>query len=329
MRSLVSLALIAGCVSSTEHPVEPPRTPAPAASVPADYAAGRDRVLALGREALAQLASDPAALHARFVDTFARQVSAEQVASTQAQLGVKAPAEREAVELRGELAFYDADVATTTGPGRVRVAFDRDGRIAAMSIKELPDVPAETAAPAPITLAPPFHGLWYVRWGGTTEIENYHVIAPAQRHAFDFVIWRDGAPYRTDGATAADYRCWDQPIVSPADGTVVEAVDGVADNTPPQMNPSQPFGNHVVIQVGGAYVVLAHLRQGSVAVATGDKVARGDAIGRCGNSGNTSEPHVHLHAQDRPALDDPQAVGVPIELVGVGAPTRGQFIDAR
>jgi hypothetical protein len=255
------------------------------------------------------------------------------------QLQIQATPLRDAVELRRGADSYDADLSTSAGPMRLRTVFGDGDRIIGLKLSPPAAVPAESAAPLAIELAMPFRDLWYVRWGGATELENYHVIGPAQRHAFDFVVWRDGATFRTDGTAAADYGAWDQPILSPTAGTVVEAVDGVDDNVPPTMNPAQTFGNHVVIEAGPhAYVVLGHLRRGSVAVAVGAHVERGDALGRCGNSGNTSEPHLHLHAQDRPKLDDPGAVGIPIELVdyaaeGVGvargAPTRGQFVAPR
>lgn len=337
MYRLAPIGLLVACVSSNQRTAEPPRAPAP--GVPDKYVAGRDRVLALGRAVVSQLAGDVAALHARFGDTLAARVSAEDLAAGARQLQIQATPLRDAVELRRGADSYDADISTSSGPMRLRATFGDGDRITMLKLSPQAAVPAESAAPPAIELAMPFRDLWYVRWGGATELENYHVIAPAQRHAFDFVVWRDGATFRTDGATAADYGAWDQAILSPAAGTVVEAVDGVDDNVPPAMNPSQPFGNHVVIEAGPhAYVVIGHLQRGSIAVAVGAQVGRGDALGRCGNSGNTSEPHVHVHAQDRPKLDDPGAVGIPIEFIDYGAdgadvargaPTRGQFVVPR
>src|SRR5690606_27402446 len=85
----------------------------------------------------------------------------------------------------------------------------------------------------------------------------------------------------------------------PCAGQIIAAVDGFADLVPPRTDPVNPAGNHVVVACGRVDVELAHLRQGSIVVRAGDMVGAGDALGRVGNSGNTTEPHLHVHAVDR------------------------------
>lgn len=117
------------------------------------------------------------------------------------------------------------------------------------------------------------------------------------------------------------------PVLAPAGGRVVAALDGLPDQVARRSAFTQfPFalgqpqrirsgvpgvaGNHVVIEMpGGAFVALAHLRQGSVDVRVGETIPAGARIGECGNSGNSTEPHVHLQVMDavNPALAD----GVP------------------
>jgi murein DD-endopeptidase MepM/ murein hydrolase activator NlpD len=64
-------------------------------------------------------------------------------------------------------------------------------------------------------------------------------------------------------------------------------------------------GNHVVVELAPErYLLLAHLQQGSVVVAEGDEVGAGDLLGRCGNSGNTSQPHLHIQVQSRPTFSN-------------------------
>ena len=76
------------------------------------------------------------------------------------------------------------------------------------------------------------------------------------------------------------------------------------------------LGNHVVIDLGeGAYAVLAHLQRGSATVVPGQDVRRGDVVGRCGNSGNSSEPHLHFQLMDRPWVF--VAAGLPFVFAGV------------
>ena len=186
-------------------------------------------------------------------------------------------------------------------------------------------------------LSLPFRGEWWVFWGGPTERQNYHVIARDQRHAYDFLGWRSGGTHRGSGARNADYWAWGRPVVAPADGVVVAARDGVRDNRP-QMeleNRRNPAGNHVVLDLGnGEFALLAHLQRGSLRVRTGQRVRAGDLLGLCGNSGNSSEPHLHLHVQDRAPLFG-KARGLPLVFRGCvadgrrivhGTPAQGQFL---
>ncbi|WP_438354219.1 peptidoglycan DD-metalloendopeptidase family protein [Microbacterium sp. CJ88] len=86
-------------------------------------------------------------------------------------------------------------------------------------------------------------------------------------------------------------------------------------------------GNHVVLAVAGGFVLLAHLRRGSVAVSPGEQVAAGAPLGACGNSGNSTEPHVHLQAMD--GADASSARGLPIafrDLPG-GLPSEGAIVE--
>jgi len=152
-----------------------------------------------------------------------------------------------------------------------------------------------------------------VAWGGDTVNVNYHAIVPDQRWAYDLFV----APYLTGSENLEDYGCYDVPVLAPATGTVASSHDGDPDVVPgrPSMNLKAPFGNHVVIQLPtGTYLVIAHLREGSVVVTSGESLEEGQPIGRCGNSGNTSEPHIHIHhqRQDPAAYPVNFAEGLPL-----------------
>ena len=83
-------------------------------------------------------------------------------------------------------------------------------------------------------------------------------------------------------------------------------------------------GNHVMIETrDGPVVAVCHLQRGSVQVQLGQSVRVGETLGRCGNSGNSTEPHVHLQAIDR--LDVLHASAVPITFGGL--PRNGEIID--
>jgi murein DD-endopeptidase MepM/ murein hydrolase activator NlpD len=112
----------------------------------------------------------------------------------------------------------------------------------------------------------------------------------------------DGRTHDETGGLESFY-CFDEPILAPADGTVVSVKDGHRDHhrTTGWLDPLQYrlLGNYVVIEhTGGEYSFLAHLKKGSVCVSEGEQVVQGEQIGRCGHSGNSSEPHLHFHVQD-------------------------------
>ncbi len=92
------------------------------------------------------------------------------------------------------------------------------------------------------------------------------------------------------------YRIWEKELHAPCDGRVVYTVNDVADNTAFGHDRPYGVGNHVVIRTDDTYVVLGHMRRGSVAVSRGDNVRIGQFVGRVGNSGWTERPHLHMQA---------------------------------
>jgi hypothetical protein len=96
----------------------------------------------------------------------------------------------------------------------------------------------------------------------------------------------------------SDYRIFGQRVLAPCDGTIVDVREDLADLPPPRSDRSQPAGNHVLLHCPGpgVTVVLAHLKHRSVGVDVGQTVATGQPLGQVGNTGNTSEPHLHIHA---------------------------------
>ena len=153
-------------------------------------------------------------------------------------------------------------------------------------------------------LSMPFRGEWFTVWGGDTKAQNYHVISNAQRRAFDFlVLGNNNKTYQRSGTRNEDYWAFGKPIFAVCDGLAVEVITGVEDNKPGAMNPAQALGNSVTLLTDkGEYIVYAHFEQGTVKVKQGDRIKRGQLLGNCGNSGNSSEPHLHLHMQDGPNM---------------------------
>jgi murein DD-endopeptidase MepM/ murein hydrolase activator NlpD len=179
--------------------------------------------------------------------------------------------------------------------------------------------------PEPVEALGPVRGLVIVTNSPRDQDGNGHRSLREQGEAWDLVPLDD----RRDMHAGAGERLEDWPgfgrtVRAPVDGEVVQAVDDVADRAPhedPDASPdarTDPAGNHVLIETaGGAFVLVAHLRRGAVRVDEGDRVAAGEPIGEVGNSGRTTGPHVHLHAQHRRELYSGRgADAVPIELTG-------------
>ena len=108
------------------------------------------------------------------------------------------------------------------------------------------------------------------------------------------------------------YRIFGWPVLAPCDGTVVQAVDGLPDMTPPAYDvPARLAGNHVILACGTSHVALAHFRRGSVRVEAGNRVRAGLKIAEVGNSGGSDEPHLHMHVQ-QPGNEDAPMSGAPV-----------------
>ncbi len=180
-----------------------------------------------------------------------------------------------------------------------------------------PSTPAPEKHQTLLTL--PFKGRWLVVWGGDTRELNQHHDAPNQRFAFDLLgVGDNGKTQRGDGRRNEDYFAFGRDVLAPADGRVVEVIEGVRDNTPGSMNPYSAVGNCVVIEHRENEVsVLAHFKYGSITVKSGEKVKQGQVLGQCGNSGNSSEPHIHYHLQHSPILQDGAGIKCVFEKVVV------------
>jgi hypothetical protein len=111
----------------------------------------------------------------------------------------------------------------------------------------------------------------------------------------------------------AAYEMFGDTVYAPCAGTVLSAREDRADMPVPMMDRSYLLGNHIILACGEAHVVLAHFRRGGVAVVPGDQVRTGEVLGEVGNSGNSQEPHLHIHAQTPGTASEPIA-GDPLPI---------------
>jgi murein DD-endopeptidase MepM/ murein hydrolase activator NlpD len=125
----------------------------------------------------------------------------------------------------------------------------------------------------------------------------------AQRFAIDFLQLReDGRSFTGDQKDNKNYRCYGADVLAVADGTVVAVKDGIPENIPGPTSRAVPItletvgGNHIILDLGnGHFAFYAHLQPGSLKVKVGDKVRSGQVLALVGNSGNSTEPHLHFH----------------------------------
>ena len=186
------------------------------------------------------------------------------------------------------------------------------------------DAPTTLAVPVavddvpPPVLRPPLHGDgWFsVNAPKNTSQHRRSVqridgkLYTAQRYALDFVRVRGPEGSHSGDAKAnASYFAYGEKVLAMADGVVLEVVDGIPENVPdPElravtMTLTTLAGNAVVVDHGGGvYATYAHLIPGRIAVTKGQRVEVGAVLGRVGNSGNSTEPHLHLHVCDAPSL---------------------------
>ncbi len=178
-----------------------------------------------------------------------------------------------------------------------------DGVVQGMSITE-PPAPAPPVARSTIPLRLPVDGAWTVFWGGDTPELNHHVGFASQRRAADLLIFdAAGKSHSGDGSRLTDYYAFGKPVSAVAPGVVVTAIDGVPESVPGRLNPYVVIGNAVIIDHGGMWSVVAHLQPGSLKVKVGQTVKSGQVLGLTGNTGNSSEPHLHFQLMDGPAFE--------------------------
>lgn len=196
------------------------------------------------------------------------------------------------------------------------------------------DHPAETYLPI-TRFHLPSDDQWFVLHGGRTRATNKHHGSKHQRYAYDLIVKKKGRQRRpgSDRHDNASFYAHGMPLRAPAAGIVVHAVDGIPENEPPQTGSGG--GNGLIIHHGfGEYSALWHAIPGTVTVRKGDRVESGQLIGKVGNSGRSTGPHIHFHVSYRPDGYN-EAFGLPADLVDLYVddvwtarhmPVRGQQI---
>ena len=161
---------------------------------------------------------------------------------------------------------------------------------------------------------------YYTNEGGSSRLTNNHHVNQAQRYALDF-YQLDKLGRRCKGFCPKgleSYVIFGEPLYAPVSGTILKARDGLRDMTPPELDEVNRAGNHVLIKTDDdRFIVMAHMKKGSVTVSEGDRVEAGSLLGEVGNSGRSEEPHLHIHCMDTLEEDYVRCGhGIPVQFDG-------------
>jgi hypothetical protein len=158
------------------------------------------------------------------------------------------------------------------------------------------------ATQACVLLELPVRGTWLAGHAGATELTNGHI---TNRYAIDILkIGPDCRFFEGDEESVTDFYSYDEPVYAPANGQVVEVKDGLESDVLGSEDIDNPGGNYVIFDIGnGAYVYIAHFKKGSIAVEESQVLTTGEFIGRIGNSGYSTHPHLHMHVQNKATAD--------------------------
>lgn len=325
--AIIAAGAIAGMLTACSGEAKPAATPiATQISTEGEQTVNEASMMEPGELAQVMLDGEYTRIYKQLSQDFQTQLSEEEFSAiaADATAGIESFKESRSFNLNG----LDQRIWLSSSHDiGMFAAFDQDNVIVALQFQPLEQHGDTDLIYTKAVYDWPMRGDWYVFWGGTNVFDNYHYAHPSQRYAYDLVQVKDGMSYKGDPAKNESYYAFGQDVVAPADGKVVEVVNDIADNEPVGvMNEKVPAGNVVIIDHGGEFSYLVHLKKGSATVKAGDQVKRGDKVGEVGNSGNSSEAHMHFQVSDSSDLFEAKSIRV--KWSNDIDPVRGEIISA-
>lgn len=185
----------------------------------------------------------------------------------------------------------------------------------------------------------PFENDWYIGAGGRSAIQNHHFQNRVQRYAIDIGQIANGVSFSGDGTNNEDHYTFGKRLNAPGNGKIIALENNIEDNIRPgtvnsAIDENTIAGNYIIIDhLNGEFSFMAHFKKGTIIVSVGDTVVKGQEVGKAGNSGNSSGPHLHYHLQNSPEYLD--GIGLPAQfidyyaddvLIERGEPVQGQTV---
>jgi len=192
----------------------------------------------------------------------------------------------------------------------------------------------------PLVVAPPVRGTWGALNSPASRVPSHGTHAYGQTYAIDLIYFPNAqsepALNRTNAMFLApdDFASFAKPVYAVADGIIIHVRDRQRDHKSRSSKialayffleafarslgpPSFVLGNYLILRLqDGSHMLYAHLRQGSLRVSPGSRVLAGEVIAECGNSGNSTMPHLHIQRQDSSSVLS--ATGLPWAIAEAG-----------
>jgi len=167
----------------------------------------------------------------------------------------------------------------------------------------------------------PFEGYWFVSAAGDTINVNHHMSEPSQFYGIDFAKLKNKKNRIlniNDGTKLEHYFSFNANVLSPISGKVIYVENKLPDNPIGTYDKQNAFGNHILIETPKKdYVFLAHFKNSSIIVKKDDMIEQGQLLGKCGNSGNSDYPHIHMHVQNTPIPYKGYGVNIEFKKINV------------
>lgn len=184
------------------------------------------------------------------------------------------------------------------------------------AVRFFPLIPQTWAFPSEndcVILDLPVRGVWLAGQAGASVLTNGHI---TNRYAIDILkLGPDGRLFKGEETAVTDFYSYDENIYAPADGRITEVMDGIQSDVMGNMDKDHPGGNYIIIDIGNEkYVYFGHLINGSITVEEGQPVTAGTLLGRVGNSGYSTHPHIHMHVQNKPVSDPEGRITYPFRF---------------